>query len=105
MASKRVLHNESVATSGSAATVGPIDVSTVDDVLILLTPATQNLTAVTVEVDAGNGEWGEYSLTIAPITAGSTSRPIEVSGAAQRLRVKLTAAGVGTCRVTVSGRE
>lgn len=106
MASKRVLHNESVATSGSVTTVGPIDVSSIVDAMILLTPATQNLTAVTVEGDAGNGEWGEWNLTIAPITAGSTSRPIELTSlAAQRIRVKLTAAGAGTCRVTVSGRE
>lgn len=106
MASKRGLYNESVATSGSPTTVGPIDVSSISDAMILLTPATQNLTAVTVEGDAGNGQWGEWDLTIGTITAGSTSRPIELTNlAAQRIRIKITAAGVGTCRVTISGRE
>jgi hypothetical protein len=106
MASKRILLNENPATSGSNAIIATVDVSSISDVLILLTPATQNLTAVSIEVDAGNGEWGEYNLTIAPITAGNTSRPIEITSlAAQRLRVKATAAGVGTCRVTISGRE
>lgn len=106
MASKRVLLIDNPATSGSSAVLATVDVSSISDVLILLTPATQNLTAASVEVDAGNGEWGEYNLTIAPITAGSTSRPIEVTNlSAQRLRVKGTAAGAGTCRVTISGRE
>ena len=106
MASKRGIHNESVATSGSPTTVGPIDVSSISDAMILLSPVTENLTAVTVEADAGNGEWGEWDLTIGTITAGTTSRPIELTNlAAQRIRVKLTAAGAGTCRVTISGRE
>jgi hypothetical protein len=105
MASKRILLNENPATSGSSAVLATVDVSSISDVMILLTPASQN-TAVSIEVDAGNGEWGEYNLTIAPITAGNTSRPIEITSlAAQRLRVKATAAGVGTCRVTISGRE
>lgn len=106
MASKRILLNENPATSGTSAVLATVDVSSISDVLILLTPATQNLTAASIEVDAGNGQWGEYNLTIAPITAGATSRPVEVTNlAAQRLRVKATAAGVGTCRVTISGRE
>jgi len=106
MASKRLLHNESVATSGSSAVLATLDVSSILHVLILLTPASQNLTAVSIEVDAGNGEWGEYNLTIAPLTAGSTSRPIELTNlAAMRVRVKATAAGAGTCRVTAYGVE
>ena len=106
MASKRGIHNESVATSGTPSTVGPIDVSSITDAMILLSPVTEDLTAVTVEADAGNGEWGEWDLTIGTITAGTTSRPIDLTSiAAQRIRIKLTAADVGTCRVTVSGRE
>ena len=51
MASKRVLLIESVATSGTPSTVGPIDVSSISDAMILLSPVTENLTAVTVEAD------------------------------------------------------
>ena len=106
MASKRILFNDPIATSGSSTVLATIDVSSVVDVMILLTPAGQNLTAASIEADAGNGEWGEYSLTIAPVTAGATSRPIELTNlAAPRPRVKATAAGVGTCRVTAYGRE
>jgi hypothetical protein len=106
MASKRLLTTTSVATSGSSGVLVELDVSSVVDVMILLTPAGQNLTAVSIEADAGNGQWGEYALTIAPLAAGSTSRPIELTNlAASRIRVKATAAGVGTCRVTAYGRE
>ena len=72
MASKRGIHNESVATSGSPTTVGPIDVSSITDAMILLSPVTENLTAVTVAADAGNGERGGWSPPIGPIPAGSS---------------------------------
>lgn len=106
MASKRILFNGAPATSGSSTVIATVDVSSISDVMILLTPATQDLSAVSIEADAGNGEWGAYNLTIAPVTAGTTTRPIEITGcAAMQMRVKVTAGGAGTCRVTISGRE